>query len=106
MKNKENFLVDFDMYKSFVNQLNRDRMYISEIANDEEDSIEKEIHSKRDDKLICSQILYKNKPSKCYIFADPDREDAMPAKKIRRVELKTPQEVQAFINGMKAAGLL
>lgn len=107
MNNKENYLVDFEMYKAFINQLKKENMYIKENLNDEDESIEKEIHAKRDDKLICSQILYKDKkPSKCYIFTDPNKEDTQPPKKIQRMELKTPAEVQAFINGMKAVGLL
>lgn len=104
---KEHFQVDFEMYKSYINQLNKDAMYIKENLNDSDESIEKEIHAKRDDKLLCSQILYKNnKPSKCYIYTDPDPKDARPPRSTKQIELKTPEEVQALLNGLKMAGLL
>lgn len=105
---KENFLVDLDMFKAFLGQLNKQAMYIKEDLNDDEGSIERQIIAKRDDKLICAQKLYNNnsKPAEYYIFSDPDKEDAKPAKAIQRIELKTPQEVQAFVNGLKAAGLI
>lgn len=105
---KENCLVDLVWYKSYLDQLIKENTYIKESINENEGTSEKFVYAKRDDTLLCSQKLYEknDNPAEYYIYADPHPDDAKSPTKRMRIELTTPAEVQAFMDGLKAAGLL
>ena len=86
-------------YKSFINRLNSGVVRVEEVSVDE--NIKQiNVYSKKTEKLLCARETAEGAPELYYIFEYPDNDEwHKPIPRVK-VELETPEEVQALLDGL------
>lgn len=97
------YSVDREDYKTFLEQIKRDSFDIKNVRLDKW-AVAAKVISKKTGKCLCSRVQYEQRvegqerdPERYYIFCEPEPEERQEPRPKLRLNLETPQEVQAFL---------
>lgn len=86
--------VERDQYAGLIGEMKTDCFDMEKEYNDEYTSVR--LVSKATNTLITERLIYEDGTEKYYIYNLPQNEERLAPKKIRKYELQTKEEVQAF----------
>ena len=91
--------VERDEYVGFIGQLNKSMMDVEHCALEEENMFVVKIRSKKTGTHLCSRVITDGEEH-YFVFNMPADEERVPPKPVRKITLKTKEEVQAFFDAL------